>query len=81
MNVILDFEALKQITNRTGVSATKAQVIADLQKMGIKFQINSRGYPISCVEAYERYIFGRSNKKPAQTDNAQSVVQVLSRHG
>ena len=75
---ILTFEQLKQITNRTHPRATRAQVIADLTKMKLKFKINAMGYPVSSLDAYNRWLGINGRKHTTVENDSQSSFEVLS---
>ena len=77
---ILDYEQLKVITSRTNTSATRAQVIADLTKMKLKFKINAKGDPVSSLAVYNRWL-GIKGNGAHEAPDSQSGFEVLSNNG
>ena len=78
---ILDYEQLKVITSRTNPSATRAQVIADLTKMKLKFKINAKGDPVSSLAVYNRWLGIKGNGAHIEVPDSQSGFEVLSNNG
>lgn len=73
MSAYLDYEDLKAITNRTGSRVSKAQVIADLTKMGFPHEVNARGYPYSSATALDKKILGRSSRQSAEPPKPRQI--------
>lgn len=78
MSEILTIDDLRRITGNRK-SASCAQVISDLAKMNMKFKINPKGYPISSMTAYERYLgVNRSKQHASDQSESQTGFEVLS---